>query len=107
MEELVGFRGALWKIRERDSSRKGGGRRGLRKTYELVINPTDNSLDRCTQHFVQPDVCIIHPLRNRLRIYHRSPFEHLPDPPLPTDVFPQSIRVERVRGNFLIVGTGI
>ena len=102
MEELVGFHGALQVVHER-----GDGDRGRWRTHELIINPTNNGLDSRTQHFVQPDICIIPLPHNTLWIHLRLPFQHPSDPPLPTDVFPQSVRVESVRSNFLVVSAGI
>ena len=74
-----------------------------RKTYELVINPTNNSLNRRTQHLMQSNMSIVRSLRNHLRIHHRLPFQHIPNPPLPTDVFPESVCVEGVRGDVRVV----
>lgn len=78
-----------------------------RKAHELVIDPTGNSLNRRTQHFMQPNVYVVHPFRSHLWIDHRFPFQHPSDPPLPTNVFTQRVCVECVRSDLLIVGTGI
>jgi hypothetical protein len=53
VEQLESFRGTL-EMHERDGSGEGDG--GKRTTYELVINPTDNSLNRSAQDFMQPNV---------------------------------------------------
>ena len=97
VEELVGFCGSL-----KDAEKRWLGtavkRRGKEKTYKLVINPANNSLNSRTQHLVQPNVPIIHSSRNHLRIHHISPSQHLSDPPLSTNVLSQSVCVEGVRG---------
>jgi len=83
MEELVGFCSA-----------------------ELVVNPTNDSLNRRTQHLVQPNLGIINPLRNHLRSHHCFPSQHLSNPPLATHVLSQRVCVEGVRGDFLVAGAG-
>jgi len=97
VEELVGFCSSL-----EDAEKKWLGktvkRREKGKTYELVINPTNNSFNSRTQHLMQPNVPIIHSSRNHLRIHHISPSQHLSDPPLSTNVLSQSVCVEGVRG---------
>jgi len=89
------------------SSREGRRGQAKWKTYELVINPTKNSLHRCTQHLMQPNVSIIGSLRNHLWIHHRFPFQHLSDSPLPTDVLPQSVGIKGVRGDVRVIGAGV
>ena len=106
MEELVGFCGSL-RGAEKKSLGTAVKRRGKVKTYELVINPTNDSLNSRTQHLVQPDVPIIHSSRDHLRIHHISPSQHPSDPPLSTNVLSQSVRVEGVRGYVRVVGTRI
>jgi hypothetical protein len=101
MEELVCFCGALENIRMRRlstmiKSRREGENHGKWETYELVINPTNDTLNCRTQHLMQPNMSTIPFLRARLRIHHCFPFQHPSDSPLPTDVFPQSVGVESV-----------
>jgi len=84
VEELVGFCGS-----------------------ELVINPANDSLNRRTQHLMQPNMPIIHSFRNHLWIRHIFPSQHPSDPPLSTNVFSQSVGIEGVRGDVRVVGTGI
>lgn len=88
-------------------SGKTEGGQGKEKTYELVINTPNDSFNRRTQHLMQPNMSIIRSLRNHLWIHHISPFQHLSDPPLSTNVFSQSIGIESVRGDIRVVGTGI
>jgi len=75
--------------------------------YALVINPANSSLNRRTQHFMQPTVPIIRLLHNYLWIHHTPPPRHLSDTTLSTNVFPQNVSVEGVRGDIHLVGTGI
>lgn len=83
VEELMGFRGA-----------------------ELVINATNDSLNRRTQHLMQPNIRTVPSLRDHLRIQHLFPFQRLSDSPLPPNVFTQSIGVESVQGDLLVIGAG-
>ena len=108
MEQLVGFCGSLQdtEIKWFSIAIKRGGQ-GKKATYELVIDPTNNGLNCRTQHLMQPDMPAIRFFNNHLRIHHRSPFQHLSDPPLSTNVFSQSVGIEGVRGDVRVVGTGI
>jgi len=96
----------LW-LPEKNTSVKVRRDQGKGETYELVINPTNNSLNRRAQHLMQSDIPIIRSLRKHLRIHHRFPFQHLSNPPLPTDVFPESVGVESVRGDLRVVCAGV
>ena len=79
----------------------------MRQTHELMINPTDDSLNRHTQHLMQPNLSTTHSFHTHLRIHHRLPSQHLPNSPLSTDVFPQSVGIESIRGDVRVVGSGI
>jgi len=65
VEELVGVRGSLENT-EKERLCAAVKRRGKGTMYAPVINPANSSLNRRTQHFTQPNVPIIHLLRNYL-----------------------------------------
>jgi len=93
VEELVGVRGSLENA-EKERLCAVVKRRGNGMMYALVINPANSSLNRRTQHFMQPNVPIIHLLRNYLWIRHTPPPRHPSDPQLSTNVLSQNVVVE-------------
>ena len=80
-EELVSVRGSLENT-EKERFGAAVKRRGKGMMYASVIKPANSSLNRRTQHFMQPNVPIIHLLRNYLWIRHTPPPGHRPDPRL-------------------------
>jgi len=76
------------------SSRAEGRDQGKGETYKSVVNPTNNSLNRRTQHLMQLSVSIVGSFRNYLRTGHRFPFQHLP---IPNDVFHRGVGVDGIR----------